>query len=89
MGNSNSIINLGELSKPATVLMKKISDAVGGIYEPYQIKRIAKAEAETEKIRALADIEIKHLQQRALVRFVAEEAKKQANMEAITAKSEK
>ena len=89
MGNSNSIINLGELSKPATVLMKKISDAVGSIYKPYQIKRIAKAEAETEKIRALADIEIKHLQQRALVRFVAEETKKQANMEAITAKSEK
>lgn len=87
MGNSNSIINLGELSKPATVLIKKISDAVGGIYIPYQIKRIAKAEAEAEKIRALADIEIKDLQQRALVRFVAEETKKQANIEAITAKS--
>ncbi len=87
MGNSNSIINFGELSKPATVLIEKISDAVGGIYKPYQIKRIAKAEAEAEKIRALADIEIKDLQQRALVRFVAEETKKQANIEAITAKS--
>jgi len=87
MGNNNSIINLGELSKPATVLIEKISDAVGGIYKPYQIKRIAKAEAEAEKIRALADIEIKDLQQRALVRFVAGETKKQANMEAITAKS--
>jgi len=87
MGNSNSIINLGELSKPATVLIEKISDAVGGIYKPYQIKRIAKAETEAEKIRALADIEIKDLQQRVLVRFIAEETKKQANMEAITAKS--
>jgi len=87
MGNSNPIINLSELSKPATVLIEKISDAVGGIYKPYQIKRIAKAEAEAEKIRALADIEIKDLQQRALVRFVAEETKKQANMEAITAMS--
>ena len=87
MGNSNSIINLGELSKPATVLIEKISDAVGGIYKPYQIKRIAEAEAEAEKIRALADIEIKDLQQRALVRFVAEETRKQANIEAITAKS--
>lgn len=87
MGNNNSIINLGELSKPATVLIEKISDAVGGIYKPYQIRRIAKAEAEAEKIRALADIEIKDLQQRALVRFVAEETKKQANIEAITAKS--
>lgn len=87
MGSSISIINLDELSKPATVLIKKISDAVGGIYKPYQTKRIAKAEAEAEKIRALADIEIKDLQQRALVRFVAEETKKQTNMEAITAKS--
>jgi len=87
MGSSISIINLDELSKPATVLIKKISDAVGGIHKPYQIKRIAKAEVEAEKIRALADIEIKDLQQRALVRFVAEETKKQTNMEAITAKS--
>ncbi len=87
MGNSNSIINFGELSKPATVLIEKISDAVGGIYKPYQIKRVAKAEVEAEKIRALADIEIRDLQQRALVRFVAEETKKQANIEAITAKS--
>lgn len=87
MGNSNPIINLSELSKPATVLIEKISDAVGGIYKPYQIRRIAKAEVEAEKIRALANIEIKDLQQRALVRFVVGEAKKQANMEAITAKS--
>ncbi len=40
----NSIINLGELSKPATVLIEKISDAVGGIFKPYQIIRAAKAE---------------------------------------------
>lgn len=83
----NAIINLGDLSKPATVLIEKISDAIGGIFKPYQIRRIAKAEAEAEKIRALADIEIKELQQRALVRFVAEETKKQANIESITAKA--
>ena len=45
MSDSNSIINLGGLSKPATVLIEKISDAVGGVFKPYQIKRIAKAEA--------------------------------------------
>ena len=83
----NAIINLGDLSRPATVLIEKISDAIGGIFKPYQIKRIAKAEAEAEKIRALANIEIKELQQRALVRFVAEETKKQANIESITAKA--
>ena len=44
MGSNNSIVNLGDLSKPATVLIEKISDAIGGIFKPYQIKRIAKAE---------------------------------------------
>lgn len=87
MSSNSSIINLSELSKPATVLIEKISDAVGGIFKPYQIKRIAKAEVEAEKIRALANIEIKELQQRALVRFVAEETKKQVNIESIAAKS--
>jgi hypothetical protein len=52
MGNSNSIINLGDLAKPATVLVEKISDAIGGIFKPYQIRRIAQAEGEAEKIRA-------------------------------------
>lgn len=87
MGSNNSIVNLGDLSKPATVLIEKISDAIGGIFKPYQIKRIAKAEVEAEKIRALADIEIRDLQQRALIRFVTEETKKQANIESIVYKS--
>ena len=50
--SGNSVINLGELSKPATVLIEKIADAVGGIFKPYQIKRLAKAEAEAELIHA-------------------------------------
>ena len=31
----SSLINLGELSKPAAVLIEKISDAVGGVFKPY------------------------------------------------------
>jgi len=31
----SSLINLGELSKPATVMIEKISDAVGGVFKPY------------------------------------------------------
>jgi hypothetical protein len=46
MSDSNSIINLGELAKPATVLVEKIADAVGGLARPWQIKRVAEAEAE-------------------------------------------
>src|SRR5712692_3480320 len=76
--------NLGDLTKPATVLIEKISDAVGGIFKPYQLVRVAKAEAEAERIRADAQIQITDLQRRAMYRFLQEEAKKQANIEDIT-----
>jgi hypothetical protein len=82
---TGALINLGELSKPATVLIEKVSDAVGGIAKPWQIKRVANAEAEAEKIKALAQIEISDIQQRALVRMVQEEGIKQENIENITA----
>lgn len=85
MGEGNSLVNLGDLSKPATVLIEKISDAIGVLYKPRQIKRIAQAEAEAEKIKALAEIEVTEIQRRALVRLVQEEGKKQENIESITA----
>ena len=87
MGDGNSLINFGDLTKPATVLIEKISDAIGGIFRPYQIERVATAEGEAAKIRALADIEISDIQQRAIVRLVQEEGKKQENIERITAQS--
>jgi hypothetical protein len=79
--------NIGDLGKPATVLIEKISDAVGGIYRPRQIRRIAAAEADAERIKAVANIEISEMQAKALHRLAVEEAQKQENMEAITAKA--
>jgi len=87
MADGNSIINLGDISRPATVLIEKICDAIGGIFRPYQIKRLARAEAEADIIRAQAQIEITELQRRALMRFIAEEAKKQDNIEKIILKA--
>lgn len=87
MPDSNALINIGEISKPATVLIEKISDAVGGIFRPYQIRRVAEAEAQAEKIKVVSQIEITDLQRRALNRFMIEEAKKQDNIETITKKS--
>jgi hypothetical protein len=83
----NSLINLGELSKPATVLVEKISDAVGGIFKPYQLVRVAKAEAQADRLRAEGQIEISDLQKRAFHRFLNEEAQKQKNIEDITSKT--
>jgi Protein of unknown function (DUF2806) len=87
MAEGNSLINLGDLSKPATVLIEKVSNAVGLIYEPTHIKRKARAESEAEKIKAVAKIEITELERRALERFVHQESRKQENIESITAKA--
>jgi hypothetical protein len=83
----SSLINLGELAKPATVLIEKISDAVGGVFKPYQIVRVAKADAAANQIRTEAQIQITDLQRRAMYRFLEEEAKKQSNIEDITQKA--
>lgn len=84
---STSLVNLGELSKPANTLIEKVSSAIGGIFEPWQIKRVAKAEAEASLIKAKSEIEITDLHRRAMHRFVEEEANRQENMEEITKKS--
>jgi Protein of unknown function (DUF2806) len=85
--NSMSIVNLGKLSKPADTLIKKVSGAIGGVFEPWQIRRVAKAEAEANLIKAKSEIEITDLHRRAMHRFVEEEANRQENMEQITKKA--
>ena len=91
MEGGKSLINFGDLGRPATVLIEKISDAIGGYCRPWQIRRVAKVEAEAERIKALSQIEtqieVAELTQRALGRFLAEETKKQDNMESITSKA--
>ena len=84
---SNSLVNLGDLSKPADTLIKKVSNAVGGFFAPYQIKRVAKAEAEAALIKEQSEIEITDLHRRAVNRWIEEEAQHQKNMEDITAKA--
>ncbi|MGT0150150.1 hypothetical protein ACT691_14130 [Vibrio metschnikovii] len=78
--NSTSLVNLGEISKPANTLIEKVSSAIGGVFEPWQIKRITKAEAEANLIKAESEIQITDMHRRAMHRFVEEEAKRQENM---------
>ena len=85
--NPFALVNLGELSKPANTLIQKVSDAVGGLLAPWQIKRVAKAEAEAALMKRTSDIEITDLHRRAVHRWVEEEAQRQQNMESITAKA--
>lgn len=85
--SDNPLVNFGDLSKPATILIEKISAAVGGIFKPGQIVRVAKAEAEASRIQAESQIQVTDLHRRAMHRFLEEEAKKQLNIEAITQKA--
>jgi hypothetical protein len=78
---------LGELSKPATVLIEKISSAVGTVFQPYQVVRLAKAEAEAERIRSEGRIEATDIERRAAYRWLKEEAKRQANIETIASRA--
>lgn len=87
MSGENNLINLGDLSKPAVVLIERISNAIGLIYEPTHKKRVAKADAEVARIKALAEIDVTDIQQRALQRMVYDEGKKQENIESITAQA--
>lgn len=87
MSNSFSLINLSNLSKPATVLVEKISNAIGLYFEPIQAKRMAEAEVEVAKIRARGNLEVTEIQERAIYRLIHEEGKKQENIESITAQA--
>lgn len=74
-------------SEAAKALIEKIADGIGGYFKPFQIKRVAKAEAEAEIIRTKAQIKSDELQRRAVARFITEEVKKQDNIENITRKA--
>lgn len=82
-----SLIDLSNISKPADTLIKKISGAIGGLAKPWQIRRIAEAEADAEIFAAKADIQKKDLYKRAEHRRLVEEAGHQKNMENVTAKA--
>jgi hypothetical protein len=87
MSDENPLARLGDLAKPATVLIEKISDAVGGVFKPFQIVRVARAEAEASLILAETQIQVTDLHRRAGRRFLEQEAKRQLNIEAITEKA--
>ena len=71
----------------AVAFRDKISNAIGVLFEPRQIRRIAAAKAEAAKLGAQSKIEITELHQRAVRRWVGEEAQRQENMEDISAKA--
>lgn len=81
---SKSDVDVTGFSKPATKLIEKVSDAVGGLLKPWQTKRVAKAEAQASMIAAEARVQISEIERRGIERLVREEGKNQENIEKIT-----
>lgn len=75
------------LPEVAKTLIEKVAEAANVLYEPTQIRRKARAEADAALIQATTELQISELQQRALMRLAAEEASNQQNMEGILDKA--
>lgn len=72
---------------PASVFIQRISDALEGGLKPWQIRRVAAAEADVAHLKAISELTIAALQdtallERASVRVAAEEMRDQRNIEA-------
>ena len=78
------IKDLAGLSAPIEKFIEKVSGAVGSVYEPTHVRRMAKAQADASIIAANADVKVSAIQQRAINRMIFEETKRQENIESIT-----
>ena len=82
-----SLVDLSALSKPAVILIEKISGAIGWMAAPRQIKRIAKAEAAASRITAESEIQNNELRIRAERRWEFENIQHQKNLESVVQKA--
>ena len=86
-----SITDVTGLSRPASLLIEKVSNAIGRHFDPRQTLRMADAEAKAQHIRRVAeaqtDIEVAGLLHRAGNRLANEEVAKQRNIESIVAQA--
>src|SRR4051812_46854584 len=84
MEQNTSLIDLKALSEPAVKLIETVSNAIGLLYEPTKMKRMAKADIVVAKIKLEGQMELTDLQKRILERISAKEERRQQNIESIT-----
>jgi hypothetical protein len=93
------LIGVGETAKTVRSFKDSIAEFIGGALEPYQIRRVAKAEADAKRTLARAeadalieaaktDVKITTMQRRAAVRLLAEETRKQEHIESVASQAE-
>lgn len=76
-----------EIAKVTNNFINKVSKAIGAVYEPFHLTRMAKAEAKAKTIRVQGDVEVTDIQLRAERRWLHEEMRNQENIEEITRKA--
>lgn len=86
-GLANISVNAGDFAKPVSILIQKISNAIGVWYSPIDKVRHAKAEAKAELIKANSKYDLATLEGRAMQRHVSQESRKQLNIDNITAQA--
>lgn len=84
---STSILDTKSLSKPVSKLIDAISNAIGVVYAPTHIRRMAKANAESEIIKTKSEIDTELLRKRASERIIHVETRRQINIESINEKA--
>lgn len=85
--NNTSLVDVNGIAKPVTKLISAISKAVGTVYAPTHIKRMAQAQAESVLIETRALIAKEQLIERASERVVHVETRRQRNIESISKKA--
>lgn len=82
-----SLINLKDVSEPINKLIEAVGGAIGALYEPTALRRRAKAEADASLVKAVADLKIQSLTDRAEERRRVRILRQQSNIESIVSKS--
>ncbi len=86
-GNKIALLDVGQISEPASKLIEAVRAAVGVVYEPTRIRRQATAEADAALILTKSNLKIEGLQRRAAERLISRELRRQQNIEQITLKA--
>lgn len=79
----NPLIELKELTKPLTKLIEVTAKGIGTVYAPFGTVRQAKSNAKAKIINALADKEVRSIEQRCKSRVKHVELLRQENLEKI------
>lgn len=76
-----SIASLGEVPK---LVVERVCNAIGMVYEPTHIRRVARADADRVRILAEGDVDVTDIYTRAALRVEAEHVRHQSAIEDVT-----